>query len=255
MLIADCELPKELAHIQVIRATGNLVLYKAPIIAALGEPSRKLAAARTFPADSNRVQLALPSGADRLFGRDTELTALANGWCATGPGEKTVYVFHAIGGAGKSALVSAFIDDLAQKGYPGAGKVYGWSAYNQNSGDNDDNANAEGFIADALRFFGHDLADKPIADATERGRTLARLVRAQRSLFILDGLEPLQDARVVNSGRLKDRDSPPSSPCWRTRTLGCLSLPRARSCLSWRTSPSWSTMLSTSSTCGLVRNC
>ena len=60
-------------------------------------------------------------------------------------------------------------------------------------------------MARALKFFGHDIDAKPITDPVERGRMLARLVRQQRTLLVLDGLEPLQDLPEVNEGRLKDR--------------------------------------------------
>ena len=134
---------------------------------------------------------------------------LQKAWASTAPSadpaQKTnIVVLHAIGGAGKTALMRHFVDGLADGDFAGAAKVYGWSAYSQGSGDNK-TANADEFIARALGFFGHDLARHPIQDAVERGRKLARLVAERHSLLILDGLEPLQDPPVVNKGRLKDR--------------------------------------------------
>ena len=121
------------------------------------------------------------------------------------PAQKTnIVVLHAIGGAGKTALMRHFVDGLADADFDGAAKVLGWSAYSQGSGDNK-TANADEFIAKALGFFGHDLSRHPIQDAVERGRKLAQLAGAGRSLLILDGLEPLQDPPLVNKGRLKDR--------------------------------------------------
>ena len=102
-----------------------------------------------------------------------------------------VVVLHAIGGAGKTALMRRFVDDLADQGFPGADKVFGWSAYSQDSGE-DRNVNADKFLSDALRHFGYDVDKEPIKDQLQKGRTLARLVRGGRNLFILDGLEPLQ---------------------------------------------------------------
>ena len=112
-------------------------------------------------------------------------------------------VLHAIGGAGKSALLRRFLDDLEAKGYPGAKKVYGWSAYTQGSGENR-NADADAFMRPRARVLRPDV-EPPITDPVERGRTLARLIRRQRTLLVLDGLEPLQDLPQVNEGRLKDR--------------------------------------------------
>jgi hypothetical protein len=213
VIIEDCELPTHLARIQAIRATGDLAHYRAPILAALDglKPSNlptQSAPSRRLSADDIWLE-GLPTGTPHLFGRDVELTTLLDAWATTSPGadaaKKTnAVVLHAIGGAGKSALLRRFLDALEEKGFPGAAKVYGWSAYSQGSGDNR-NADADGFISRALRFFGHDLGREPITDPVERGRTLARLVRRQRTLLVLDGLEPLQELPHVNEGRLKDR--------------------------------------------------
>ena len=113
-------------------------------------------------------------------------------------------VLHAIGGAGKTALMRRFVDDLNDRGFPGAHKVFGWSAYSQGSGE-DRNVDADKFLNDALRHFGHDVDNRPIRDPLEKGRTLARLVKKERSLLVLDGLEPLQQPPGVNRGYLKDR--------------------------------------------------
>lgn len=212
VLISDSELPAPIAHLNAIRAVGNLTLAKALILAAIGgiEPSNrpKPTAPSRLSADDIWLE-GLPTGTQHLFGRDVELTTLLDAWASgakgADPAKKTnAVVLHAIGGAGKSALLRRFLDALEEKGFPGAAKVYGWSAYSQGSGDNR-NADADGFISKALRFFGHDLAKEPITDPVERGRTLARLIRKQRTLLVLDGLEPLQDLPHVNEGRLKDR--------------------------------------------------
>ena len=95
-----------------------------------------------------------------------------------------------------------FLNDLADHGFAGADRVFGWSAYSQGSGDNR-TANADAFIVEALTFFGY--TGPAIIDAVERGRKLADLVGGERALLILDGLEPLQDLPHVNGGRLKER--------------------------------------------------
>jgi tetratricopeptide (TPR) repeat protein len=151
----------------------------------------------------------LPTGTRHLFGRERELATLLAAWESGaaglgGAGKTNAVVLHAIGGAGKSALLRRFLDQLEEKGWPGADKVYGWSAYSQGSGENR-NADADTFMAKALGWFGHDVVAKPITDPVERGRTLARLIRRRRTLLVLDGLEPLQDLPEVNDGRLKDR--------------------------------------------------
>ena len=149
----------------------------------------------------------LPTAARTFIGRENELAQLKKAWDSTAdnadPAQKTnVLVFHAVGGAGKSALLQQFLHPSDGKRFPGA--VYEWSAYSQGSGDNR-TANADLFIASALKHFGHDLVKQPIIDAVERGRELARLVSKQRTLMILDGIEPLQDIPLVNGGRLRDQ--------------------------------------------------
>jgi hypothetical protein len=193
-------------------ATTDFETEAAAILEALGiDPSEKpvvVGAASRLSQDDIWLE-GLPSGTRHLFGRDEELRTLLDAWASGGtgadPAKKTnAVVLSAIGGAGKSALLRRFLDALEEKGFAGAAEVYGWSAYSQGSGDNR-NADADGFISRALRFFGHDMDAKPITDPVERGRMLARLVRAQRTLLVLDGLEPLQDLPHVNKGRLKDR--------------------------------------------------
>ena len=160
--------------------------------------------------DDTRVSIAaLPTASGALIGRGAELAMLQKAWASTAPGadpaQKTnIVVLHAIGGAGKTALMRTFVDGLADTDFAGADKVFGWSAYSQGSGDNK-TANADEVIVRALGFFGHNLARHPIQDPVERGRKLAHLFGERRCLLILDGLEPLQDLPLVNGGRLKDR--------------------------------------------------
>ncbi len=204
----DHPLPKDWMHFQHLQLT-DFEKQKRDILAMLPPPSGKKARIAEAKDDARISIAALPTASGALIGRDLELTMLQKAWASTAPAadpaQKTnIVVLHAIGGAGKTALMRHFVDGLADADFAGAAKVYGWSAYSQGSGDNK-TANADEFIAKALGFFGHDLARHPIQDAVERGRKLAHLVGERRSLLILDGLEPLQDPPVVNKGRLKDR--------------------------------------------------
>jgi hypothetical protein len=162
----------ELQQIQFVDAF-SFEEQKGEILKALKlEPSGKRETAAP-PAGTADISIAaLPTGGGALVGRAAEKQLLADAWASTAPGaplaQKTnIAVLHAIGGAGKTALLRDFLDGLADQGFAGAGKVYGWSAYSQGSGDNRA-ASADVFIAEALRFFGHDLAQHPIADAVAR---------------------------------------------------------------------------------------
>ena len=141
----------------------------------------------------------IPPAPPKLIGREDEMAMLENAWQG---GVVNTVVLHALGGAGKSALLRTFVDERLENGGDGADRIYGWSAYSQGSGTQK-RADADGFISQALKDFG--FQGEPPRDAVERARELARLVQQQRVLLLLDGLEPLQDPPGVNKGRLKDK--------------------------------------------------
>jgi tetratricopeptide (TPR) repeat protein len=94
---------------------------------------------------------------------------------------------------------------MERKNYRGARKVYGWSFYSQGA-EQGKQASADEFMQETLTWFG----DKNPGEghAVEKGRRLARLVREQPTLLVLDGMEPLQypPGEVHGyDGRLKDR--------------------------------------------------
>jgi hypothetical protein len=140
----------------------------------------------------------LPAAPDKLIGREREMELLRNAWES---GVNAV-VLHALGGAGKSALLRAFVNERLARGGDGAARIYGWSAYSQGSGEQK-RADADTFISRALNDSGYD--GPPIKDSVQRARKLAELIQRSRVLLLLDGLEPLQDAPGVNKGRFKDK--------------------------------------------------
>ncbi len=149
----------------------------------------------------------LTSGSGFLTGRDTEESLLLDAWASCAPeadddAKTNILVLHAIGGAGKTALMRRLVDRLAETDFPHAEKVLGWSAYSQGSGENR-NADSENFIIEALRFMG-ELGELP-GDAIARARLLAARLKETRTLLLLDGIEPLQSLPDVNKGRLKDK--------------------------------------------------
>jgi hypothetical protein len=144
----------------------------------------------------------IPGAPDKLIGRDTELEMLRDAWASRAPKKVNAIVLHALGGAGKSALLRTFANELLAAGGGGASRVYGWSAYSQGSGEQK-RADADSFISKALGEFGW-RGELP-RDPVERARALAKLIQKERVLLLLDGLEPLQDAPNVNKGRFKDK--------------------------------------------------
>lgn len=138
----------------------------------------------------------LPTSGPHLVGRGADLSRLDAAW--EDPGIH-VLTFVAFGGVGKSALVNRWLDSMAAEGWRGAKNVLGWSFYSR--GTREHIASADRFLDHALRFFG----DFGEADATwDRGLRLAELVRQEKTLLVLDGIESLQHPPGPMAGWLKD---------------------------------------------------
>lgn len=127
------------------------------------------------------------------------MAALDAAW--SGAAKKNVVTIVAWGGTGKTALVARWAaNTLAKENHGGIERYFDWSFYSQGSGD-DKTASADIFIKEALEFFGDRELAAGNAGGWQKGERLAQLVAEHRSVLILDGLEPLQDAK---SGDLRD---------------------------------------------------
>jgi len=175
------QLAKILATVRLI--TGGPSQPEAPAVA------------HTIPVDLG----GLPGAPPKLIGRDDEMEMLRDAWRG---GKVNAVVLHALGGAGKSALLRAFVNERLAAGGDGAERIYGWSAYSLSTSEQG-RADADGFITKALGDFGYD--GPSLRDPVARARALARLIQRERVLLLLDGLEPLQDPPGVNKGRFKDK--------------------------------------------------
>jgi tetratricopeptide (TPR) repeat protein len=132
-----------------------------------------------------------------FVGREAEIARLDAAW-----EDPAIHVLTlvAFGGVGKSALVARWLDRMAAAGWRGAARVLDWSFYSQ--GMEDRVTSAEPFIDYALRFFGD--PDPEAGSPHDRGVRLAGLMRKERTLLVLDGIEPLQYPPGPLEGRLKD---------------------------------------------------
>lgn len=140
----------------------------------------------------------LPIPGPLLIGRETELARLDAAW--EDPNTR-VLTFVAFGGTGKSALLSRWLERISLDNYRGAGRVLDWSFYSQ--GTEDRVTSADRFLDHALAWFGD--PDPKAGAARDRGLRLADLVRQERTLLVLDGVEPLQHPPTHPlAGRLKD---------------------------------------------------
>jgi hypothetical protein len=175
--------------------------------AAIAEEVRKLLNPVASPADSPAPSLVdpedvsigrLPGESYDLFGREHELKLLDEAWASR---RVNIFSLVAWGGVGKSTLIKHWLGRMAQDHYRGAERVYAWSFYSQNPTDRV--VSADLFMDSSLRWFGDQ--DPTQGSAWNKGERLAKLIRAQRTLLILDGLEPLQYPPGEQEGKLVDQ--------------------------------------------------
>ncbi len=141
----------------------------------------------------------LPITEYEIVGREQELAKLSAAWESL---QAAFVSIVAMGGTGKTALVSHWLRDLRDRGWKAARRVFAWSFYSQGC-DMNRQVSAATFFSEAGRFFGVDLTDsegKLLSD-WDKGRRLSEALQAKRTLLVLDGVEPLQDAVT---GRLRD---------------------------------------------------
>ncbi len=139
----------------------------------------------------------LPQTGAELFGRRAELEMLDAAW----ESESThVVSLVAWGGVGKSTLVNKWLEEMEADNYRGARRVYAWSFYSQ--GTNERVTSADLFINDALKWFGD--PDPTAGSPWDKGERLARLVQSEKTLLLLDGMEPLQSPHAHERGKVKD---------------------------------------------------
>lgn len=148
--------------------------------------------------DPPRVSTArLPRCGPHLFGRAGALAALDRAWRAA---STHIVEVVAWGGAGKTALVRHWLNGMQRRGWDGARRVFAWSFYAQGTGDGQTSADL--FVDGLLRWLGD--PDPAAGDAWARAERLAALIRAERTLLVLDGVEPLQHPPGRQGGALTD---------------------------------------------------
>ncbi len=139
----------------------------------------------------------LPYTGSELFGRQKELEMLDEAWASA---TTNVISFVAWGGVGKSTLVNKWLERLEKDNYRGARRVFAWSFYSQ--GTSERATSADQFINAALIWFGD--ANPTAGSPWDKGERLADLVRREKTLLVLDGMEPLQSSFAHERGKIKD---------------------------------------------------
>ena len=153
----------------------------AAILQRLGEPAAP-AAPRAFTAK-------LPIVHPTLIGRENELAFLDRAWSNA---DTNFVQVIAAGGTGKTALVDKWF-----RPHLGEADVFGWSFYSQGSSP-DRQTSSDPFFAEILAWLHIEIA--PTASIYAKAEAVARRLREERVLLLLDGVEPLQDAE----GTLRD---------------------------------------------------
>ena len=139
----------------------------------------------------------LPVTGSELFGRQKELALLDEAWSSD---DTNVVSLVAWGGVGKSTLVNKWLERMQADNYRGARRVYAWSFYSQGTGERV--TSADQFINAALLWFGD--RDPTAGSPWDKGERLARFVQEEKTLLLLDGLEPLQSSHAHERGKIKD---------------------------------------------------
>lgn len=139
----------------------------------------------------------LPATGAELFGRQKEVELLDQAWQSD---STRIAALVAWGGVGKSTLVNKWLEHMKVDNYRGARRVYAWSFYSQGTGERI--TSADQFISDALNFFGD--PDPTAGSPWDKGERLASLVQREKTLLLLDGLEPLQSPHLHERGKIKD---------------------------------------------------
>ncbi|MEM9365944.1 MAG: hypothetical protein AAGD07_08095 [Planctomycetota bacterium] len=177
---------------------------KTRIIELGGDPQTYLRADDNHPQDGSqepsKIRVApthLPHTGEYLVGREGERCVLDEAW--EDPKTRVVQIV-APGGVGKTQLVKKWREDLLDRDEHGAERVFDWSFYSQGT---QQQASADDFLDMALRWFGEQRPED-FKDPWAKGERLTELVRQQRTLLILDGLEPLQHPPGPMEGELAD---------------------------------------------------
>ena len=136
----------------------------------------------------------LPTVKGSFFGREAELQLLNDAWAGNAT---RIIQFIAPGGTGKTKLLRHWLDHTG-----GIDMLIAWSFYSQGASE-DKQTSAAPFFNHAFEKLGS-IREK-FATEEDKGEHLAELLRHQRCVLVLDGLETLQHTGSGMRGELKDR--------------------------------------------------
>ena len=124
-----------------------------------------------------------PPSMDEWVGRNALLEALDTDWIQE---ERRIVVLVGFGGEGKSSLVRHWLDSLSKtSANPKPSGIFWWSFY-------DKAATPEAFIEQALKYLGGEHMLSIVRETSSRVNWVAAMLKENRYIFILDGLEVIQ---------------------------------------------------------------
>lgn len=193
-------------------------LWDLPVLKANGSARQPLV--QRMRADSFGIgpqrqrryaRIASPLGPPRIFvGRTRPLRSLEGAW-RTARGrrrDRSIVHVRGPGGVGKTALLARWLEIQSSRGYVGATRVFAWSFDPLAEGPACGGSGS--FFDEALDFFG---ALEPVLSRGGaarhpgewlEGMRLARIIRRERALLVLDGVPLLPHARGQASYRLAE---------------------------------------------------
>jgi len=185
------EIIDEPAPMDVVVEAAKAVAFSEVFV----EPAEALG---ELPPPPEKVDIGrLPVTGAELFGRQRELELLDDAWQSD---QIHIVSLVAWGGVGKTTLLNKWRERMEADNYRGARRVYAWSFYSQGTGERV--ASADLFISEALTWFGD--PDPTAGSPWDKGQRLAELIRQEKTLLLLDGLEPLQSGLEYERGKVKD---------------------------------------------------
>lgn len=210
LMLTQCDLPRRLGIFTYADfkdesnwdvEMSRLLKQLGKKVKSTGDKTRKKKA--SLPLKQEQISTyKMPTTGEFLLGRETELNTLDEAW---DDDHTHIMILAAWGGVGKTALVNRWLNHMEKDNYRGAKRVYAWSFYSQGA-EEGKQASADEFMQETLGWFGDE--DPTAGSVVEKGRRLARLLRKEKTLLILDGLEPLQypPGQVHGlDGKLKDQ--------------------------------------------------
>lgn len=197
--IDECAIPLALSDLHAGRL-GNPDRDAAIILQDVGAQSIPGSKSLTIRDAQTYLEKLPATAAENLFGRDHEMRLLSDAWNS---GSTGVVVLQAMGGQGKTALMRHWVQSMMETSWRGASRVYVESFYSQGT-DEKRGGSADAFFRHALKWFGYN--GPKLTSRSAEGEELAKLVQRERTLLVLDGLEPLQypAQRAGMAGELKD---------------------------------------------------